>query len=158
ATGFAGYYDAGIARGWNVYLLHRHFPERAAKLPAAAIERLLAPMRENTYNTLSSALAILALVAYGAAQDPVPPPGIEAVGADNRARAIGEATGLLRRATFSAGDRSLRIVPTAGVTAWYALAQNGFDLEPGPGAQDEVLQGGRDHPDADGKRGGERAP
>jgi len=151
ATGFAGYYDAGIARGWNLYLLHRHFPERAAKLPPAAIERLLAPMRDNTYNTLSSALAMLALEAYGAAQEPVPPPGIEAVGADNRARAIGEVTGLLRRATFSAGDRSLRIVPAAGVTAWYALAQNGFDLEPGPAVQDKGLEVVREYLDADGK-------
>src|SRR5690606_642220 len=151
ATGFAGYYDAGIARGWNLYLLHRHFPERAAKLPPAAIERLLAPMRENTYNTLSSALAILALEAYGAAQDPVPPPGIEAVGADHRARAIGEATGLLRRATVSAGHRSLRLVPTAGVTAWYALAQKGFDLEPGPAVQDQGLEVVRDYLDAEGK-------
>ncbi|WP_242108645.1 alpha-2-macroglobulin family protein [Luteimonas aquatica] len=152
AFAYADYYDPGIAQGWSLYLLYKHFPEQARRLGAGAIDRLLAPMREDRYNTLSSAFTLLTLEAYAATQPQSAPPGLEAVGADNRARAIGEVAGLLRRAEFAGGDRSLRVVPAAGTTAWYALAQSGFDRKPAPAVQDKGLEVVREYVDDAGKR------
>ncbi|NZA24758.1 alpha-2-macroglobulin family protein [Luteimonas sp. SJ-92] len=150
-SGFADYHDPGIARGWAMLLLHRHFPDMARRLGPAAIEGLLAPLRENRHNTLSSALTLLALEAYGAAQAQAAPPAIEAVDAGGRARPIGEVAGLLRQATFAADDRALRVLPGDGATAWYALSQSGFDLQPGPAVQDRGLEVVRDYLDDEGR-------
>ena len=55
------YYDAGIEQAWTLYLIHRHFPRSRSQFKPVALERLLAPLRSNRYNTLSSALTVLAL-------------------------------------------------------------------------------------------------
>ena len=148
--GYADYYDPGIAQGWSIYLAQKHFPTEAAKLSPAAIERLLEPLRSDRYNTLSSALTILALEAYGASR-PQTPPRLQAVAANGRARAFGEIVGLLRRGQFTGADRALRVLPASGTTAWYALTQSGFERRPTPTVQNHGLEVIRDYLDAQGK-------
>lgn len=147
AFGFADYYDPAIAQGWSIYLLQKHFPQQAGKLAPVAIERLLEPLRSDRYNTLSSALTLLALESYGKTAATAAPPGLEAIAGNGRARAIGEVVGLLRRGEFAAGDRALRVLPTSGSNAWYALSQSGFDRKPMPAVQDQGLEVIRDHLD-----------
>ena len=149
APGFIEYYDAGIAQGWSVYLLQKHFPQQAAKLSGMAVARLLEPLRNDRYNTLSSALILLALESRGGNAGTLP--GLQAIDAAGKARAIGAASGQLRAATFSGGDRALRVLPVQGTTAWYALTQNGFDLKPPPAVQDKGIELVREYLDADGK-------
>ncbi len=58
--------DSALARNAQyVYLLARHFPERLGDLDDAAIQRLIAPISEGDFNTLSSAYTLLALGAWG---------------------------------------------------------------------------------------------
>ncbi len=149
APGFADYYDAGIAQGWSVYLLHKHFPRSAAKLSGTAIARLLEPLRNDHYNTLSSALTLLALEARGGGAAALP--GLQAIDAAGKARAIGEASGWLRAGAFNAGDGALRVLPAAKTTAWYALTQNGFDRKPGAPVQDKGVELVREYLDTAGK-------
>jgi alpha-2-macroglobulin len=150
AAGFVDYYDPGIAQGWSVYLLHKHFPDLAAKLSPVAIERLIAPLRDDRYNTLSSALTLLALEARGAGAAGALP-GLQAVDAKGRARAIGEVAGQLRRGTFAPDDRALRVQPASDRTAWYALVQNGYDRSAPPAVQDRGIEIVRDYLDDAGK-------
>jgi uncharacterized protein YfaS (alpha-2-macroglobulin family) len=149
APGFVEYYDAGIAQGWSVYLLHKHFPQLAARITGTAIARLLEPLRSDRYNTLSSALTLLALEARGGRPGTLP--GLQAIDAANKARAIGEVSGLLRAGTFNATDRALRVLPAPDTTAWYALTQNGFDRTPPPAVQDQGIELVREYLDAAGK-------
>jgi uncharacterized protein YfaS (alpha-2-macroglobulin family) len=149
APGFVEYYDAGIAQGWSVYLLHKHFPQLAARITGTAIARLLEPLRSDRYNTLSSALTLLALEARGGR--PGTMPGLQAIDAANKARAIGEVSGLLRAGTFNASDSALRVLPAQNTTAWYALTQNGFDRTPPPAVQDQGIELVREYLDAAGK-------
>ena len=146
---FHDYYDPGIAQAWTVYLLHKHFPRTAARLSGTAIARLLEPLRNDRYNTLSSALTLLALEARGGRPGTLP--GLQAIDGNGKARVIGEANGLLRAGTFTAADRAVRVLPAQGTTAWYALTQNGFDRKPGPAVQDKGLELVRDYLDAAGK-------
>ena len=148
---FEHYYDAGIEQAWTVYLLHKHFPEMGKRLSSRAIDRLLQPLRDNTYNTLSSALTLLALEAYGNTNSGTQPPTLQAYGADKRMRPIGEIEGMLRRASFAATDARLRVTPASGTTAWYSLTQSGFDLGVMPAVQDQGLEVFRDYLDDNGK-------
>lgn len=146
---FVEYYDPGIAQGWSVYLLHRHFPELASKLSGMAIARLLEPLRNERYNTLSSALTLLALEARGGKAGTLPT--LQAIDAAGKARAIGKPSGLLSSGAFAAGDQAVRVLPASGTTAWYALAQNGFDRKPQPAVQDHGIELVREYLDATGK-------
>ncbi|MCA1481116.1 hypothetical protein, partial [Bradyrhizobium sp. NBAIM08] len=98
APGFVEYYDAGIAQAWSLYLLQKHFPRQASRITGTAIARLLEPLRNDRYNTLSSALTLLALEARGGRPGTLP--GLQAIDAANKARNIGAVTGLLRAGTF----------------------------------------------------------
>ena len=150
AHGFVEYYDADIAQGWSVYLLQKHFPRLASRITGTAIARLLEPLRSDRYNTLSSALILLAMEARGGNASAALP-GLQAIDAANKARAIGEVSGQLRAGTFNAGDRALRVVPASGTTAWYALTQNGFDRKAPSAVQDQGIELVREYLDAAGK-------
>src|SRR3989454_10606322 len=54
-----------------LYLIARHFPERMGGLKAQAIDAIVTPIEHGSYNSLSSAYAIMALDAYVAAAGPV---------------------------------------------------------------------------------------
>ncbi len=146
---FHDYYDAGIAQGWSIYLLQKHFPQLSGGLTGTAIARLIEPLRNDNYNTLSSALILLALEARGGSANTLP--ALQAIDAANKARNIGQTTGLLRAGTFNAADRALRVLPAPNTTAWYALTQNGFDRKPAPAVQDKGLELVREYLDAAGK-------
>ncbi|MGH8032834.1 MAG: alpha-2-macroglobulin family protein, partial [Luteimonas sp.] len=150
-SGFAHYFDPGIEQAWTVYLLHKHFPELGKQLSNRAIDRLLQPLRNDTYNTLSSALTLLALETYGNSNAGTAPPTLQAFSADKRLRQIGTMTGVLRRARYAVSDTRLRVTPTAGSTAWYALTQTGFDRTAVPAVQDQGLEVIRDYLDDAGK-------
>ena len=47
-----------------VAILAREFPDRLKKLPATEFEKVLKPIGEGTFNTLSAAYAVLALKSY----------------------------------------------------------------------------------------------
>src|SRR6185295_16415335 len=59
------YFDPLIGDAQVLVLLVRHFPERAKALPPQALQNIAKPLTKGWYNTLSSALTILALDAYG---------------------------------------------------------------------------------------------
>src|SRR2546426_10338084 len=54
-----------------LYPIARHFPERMGGFKAQAIDAIVTPIEHGSYNSLSSAYAIMALDAYVAAAGPV---------------------------------------------------------------------------------------
>ncbi|TXK62054.1 alpha-2-macroglobulin family protein [Alkalisalibacterium limincola] len=106
---FADFNDPLIAQAWRLYLLHRHFPQQVRGLPASTVESLLDPIRETRFNTLSAALAILALEAMDPGEGSVP--GLAVESADGGRLAIGEATGRLVRAGLEPTARRLWVEP-----------------------------------------------
>lgn len=149
-SGFAYYYDAGIDTAWVVYLAHKHFPNEAKRISIQSIEHLLQPLKDNTYNTLSSALIVLALDAYTTAKESAGLPKLVAVGADKKERAIGEAFGALMRAPYLASDTSLWVTPPEATPAWYVLTQSGYDLTAPKAVQNQGIEITREYLNADG--------
>ncbi len=147
---YAHYYDGGIEQAWSVYLLNRHFRSLGA-LKASALERLLDPLRRDSYNTLSSALTVLALDAYASAQPQQPLPAIEAAGKDGKSRRIGAAAGVVARGDFNSGDLRLWVAPGGDAPVWYLLNQSGYDRGAPKAVQDQGLEVVRDYLDDAGK-------
>jgi uncharacterized protein YfaS (alpha-2-macroglobulin family) len=137
--------DAGI-----LYLIAKHFPERAKALPPAAVANLLRPVQRGWYNTLSSAQTILALDAYGA-QAGADKLMLNAVLKDGTTKPLVQQPGALVRGAFDAAATGLRIDNSADAHAWYAVTVAGYDRAP---PQTELKQGLeiiREYTDADGK-------
>ncbi|MBS0584563.1 MAG: alpha-2-macroglobulin [Proteobacteria bacterium] len=137
--------DAGI-----LYLLAKHFPERAKALPPAAVANLLRPVQRGWYNTLSSAMTTLALDAYGA-QAGADKLALDALFKDGTMKPLTQQPGALVRAAFDAAATGLRIDNGADAHAWYAVTVAGYDRAP---PQTELKQGLeiiREFTDTDGK-------
>lgn len=58
--------DSALARNAQyIYLLARHFPNRLSAIDDARLQKVIAPIGDGRFNTLSSAYAVLALGAWG---------------------------------------------------------------------------------------------
>lgn len=148
---YASFYDAGIENAWTVYLVNKHFPAMTKQLQPVALERLLDPLRHNNYNTLSSALTVLAMDAYATANRQSPLPTLQAAGKDGRRRTIGVKAGQIARGAFTAGDTQLWVAPADKALVWYLLNLSGFDRVAPKAAQSQGLEVIRDYLDSAGK-------
>ncbi len=61
---FEYYYDNLVGDAVYIYIMSKHFPARAQKLPSTALSNLVGPIQRGHYNTLSSAYTIMAIDAY----------------------------------------------------------------------------------------------
>ena len=64
AADYDDYYDDLLYRATYLYLVSKHFPDRAKKITGDQILALADPITHNRANTISSAYAIIALDAY----------------------------------------------------------------------------------------------
>jgi uncharacterized protein YfaS (alpha-2-macroglobulin family) len=116
-----------------VAILAREFPDRLKKLPATEFEKVLKPIGEGTFNTLSAAYAVLALKSYAriVAQHP-PELSIVELDKAKKEKVLVTGTKLLHRANFSRDDAALRFrTPTAlnPPGAYYQVVEAGFDRQ-----------------------------
>ena len=113
-----------------VYLLARHFPERMARLDPTAVQRLVEPVFENRFNTLSAAYTILALGEIHRTlqqQGELAPPAIVAGNADGPVD-IEVAQGAFARASLPVVvDRVDIEASESGV--YFSASQSGFNVE-----------------------------
>lgn len=127
----AQHYDASIARALSLYLLAKHFPERVRDLAPDDLLALSESVTGGQFNTLSSALLILALDAWG---NVVPPldlarAGIEEVSAAGVPRAIAPVGRIVLRAPVSADAARVRFTGPDSEPFFFQLLQSGFDRE-----------------------------
>ncbi|MCX7041360.1 MAG: alpha-2-macroglobulin family protein, partial [Gammaproteobacteria bacterium] len=145
------YYDGGIEQAWTLYLLNRHFPALARQVKPVALDKLMAPLRENSYNTLSSALTVLALDAQAGALGNPPPPTLQAAGKEGPGRQIGKLRGVVTFGNFTAADTRLWVTPASAEPVWYVLNQSGYDRQAPATTQSHGLEVIRDYLDNQGK-------
>ena len=113
-----------------VYLLARHFPERMAQLDGTAVQRLVEPLFEDRFNTLSAAYAILALGEIHRMleqQDARAPPAIVARSADGPVD-IEVAQGAFARASLPVAVDRVDIEASEG-GVYFSASQSGFDVD-----------------------------
>jgi uncharacterized protein YfaS (alpha-2-macroglobulin family) len=149
-----GYYTDPLTRDASVlYLLSKYFPDRAKALSPQVMENIAGPLARNEYNTLSSAMTVLALDAYASTNaGDLDKLAINEVHADGSIKGISTLQGnLLQSGSWSAAAAKLRFVNGSSLPAWRVTSQAGYDR----GVPDKAIKNGleivRDYTGANGK-------
>lgn len=150
---YADYTDPTIRDAQLLYLLARHFPARLKTLEPNTLQRVVTPLSQGRYNTLSSAWSILAIDAMaqqwgGEAQGKLSAAQIDTKGV---AVALKLPANLLPRAAFDAGTVKLKLNNDTALTTWYAVTQSGFDRAPPTTELKAGLEMLREYTGTDGK-------
>jgi alpha-2-macroglobulin len=150
---FAFYYGDTVRDAEVLYLLSRHFPERVRALKAQALQGLVAPLGRGEYNTLSSALLVLAFDAYASS---VPINGLDKFSGSESA-AVGKSTALdlkgklILRARYDGDSRQLHLINDTGLAGFFAVTNAGFDRSPPTGELHQGIEIQREYLDAQGQ-------
>jgi hypothetical protein len=147
---FERYYDTLFRDASVLYLIAKHFPERASSLPATSMQNLLRPIQRNWFNTLSSGQTILALDAY-ASRVGDGKLTLAQVQKDGSTKPIEAQPGLLVRGVFDAAASAVRVDNGVDLHAWYAVTQAGFDRVPPTTELKQGLEILREYTDTTGK-------
>jgi len=129
----ASYYDPLVHRSLALYLLSKHFPERAKALSPKALGGVVGEIVAGRYQTLSSALAVLALDAHATLAPPAAAAGLalEAVaGAGAQARSLDASGTLLLRTPVPPDATLVRATAPRGTALYAQLAERGYDRTP----------------------------
>jgi len=136
-----------------LYLIARHFPVRLGLVKAQAIDAIVAPVAQGSYNSLSSAYTILALDAYVAAAGPVAAGRFTVTETrnDGSQHDLPLPAGTFPRVDVSAAAQKVGYSSDAAVVAFYLLSQSGFDRTIPDKALSQGLEVLREYTDEDGK-------
>ncbi|MET3654303.1 alpha-2-macroglobulin [Dyella japonica] len=147
------YYDALTRDATTLYLLSKHFPDRAKSLSPRVMENITWPMEQGWYNTLSSSMTLLALDAYATQNNlDLDKLRVDEVHADGSVKAISAPQGnLLVAGTWGSDAKRLRFTNDSALAAWRVVSQGGYDRDQPTKAIKEKLEITRDYTDTNGK-------
>ena len=153
ASDYASYYDSLAHDAQLLYLIARHFPERAAELGQAQIDAVVAPVSRGAFNTFSSAFSIMALEAYGGVAQTADQATTRSVAelVGGAARPLTLSDGLLQSARFSPDATALRFDSSGDFGSYWQLSQSGYDRSVPAQPLSEKLEVFREYVDKDGK-------
>ena len=113
--------------------LAREFPARLKRISAGEFERIVQPIGEGQFNTLSAAYAVRALKCYShAAAQNLPELSIAEIHADKRKVPLTSGAKLLQRSNFSGEATALRFqtgARMAGPGVFFQVIEAGFDRQ-----------------------------
>ena len=140
--------DAGA-----LYLLARHFPERAKSLPESAFTAMITALTMYQNTSFSSGQLLLALDAWTSL---VETSGnvkfsVNEVVNNKPGSALPLSSGLVQRAPFAPEAGKLSILNQGEMMGFYAVEASGFDVEPPTGDLREGVEILREYTDASGK-------
>jgi alpha-2-macroglobulin len=150
---FAFYYGDTVRDAQVLYLLSRHFPERAHALRAQALQAMVAPLGRGEYNTLSSALLVLAFDAYASS---VPSNGLDKFSglesaSSGNSTALNFQGKLILRSRYGADTKQLHLINDTGLAGFFAVTNAGFDRSPPLGELHQGIEILREYLDAQGQ-------
>ncbi|KYK86525.1 hypothetical protein SA2200_06910, partial [Aggregatibacter actinomycetemcomitans serotype d str. SA2200] len=108
--------------GTVLYVLARHFPEQAEQLSDTLLSSIVKDLNDNRYNTLSSAMVLLALDAYSKQHAEQ----IANLHIQQDGQNIGGVQGAFVLANINADKAQLNFVNQSTQKAWYTISQSGY--------------------------------
>lgn len=144
---YRDYSDPLIEKSSVLYVLSRHFPKQAALLSSGLFEGIVQDLNDNRYNSLSSAMVLLALEAYGKQY----PDQLEKLHIQQEGQNIGGVQGAFVLANINADKAALNFVNQSTQRAWYAISQSGYVQQPSAEAIKNGVEIDRTYVDKDGK-------
>ena len=144
-------FDTRLGRdAQHLYLLTQHFPDRARRIESDDLQRMINPILQNRFNTLSAAYTILALNAYTRATLETDRP-LLTIAVDTAAgKQQVAAASLFARSNVNNGIADVSISGAGGTDIFYVLSQTGFDTSPPQSALSEGMEISREYLDTDG--------
>ncbi|HKD23903.1 MAG TPA: MG2 domain-containing protein [Rhizomicrobium sp.] len=126
------YYDDPLIRDATVlYLLTKHFPERAKALSPRVMENIVRPLERDEFNTLSAAMVMLALDTYASTNaNALDKLAIAEIHANGSLKPIsGVQAKMLQAGSWSQAATRLMFSDGAAIPAWYVTDQEGYDRD-----------------------------
>ncbi len=150
---FYGYYMDPLIRDSSVlYLLAKHFPDRARTLSPRAMENISRPLEHDLFNSLSAGMTLLALDAYAANNvQAVDKLGIEELHGPQSKSIASLQNKLLQTASWNSSATGLRFNNGSNLQAWSVVTQAGYDRSVPTQAIKNGLEITRDYTAAGGK-------
>jgi hypothetical protein len=146
------YLDPLIRDSSVLYLLARHFPDRARNLSPRAMENISRPLENDWINTLSAGMTLLALDAYASNNaQAVDKFGIEELHGGTSKSIATLQNKLLQSGTWSGSATGLRFDNGSALPAWSVVSQAGYDRDVPAKAIRNGLEITRDYTAAGGK-------
>jgi len=146
------YYDPLARDAQLLYLLARHFPERAAKVTPEELDAMVQPIFQGSYNTFSSAYTILAMEQYGRAAALSTDGAMAISEVDSGGKKPLKLTeGLLPIASYSGNAKSISFSSAGPFGAYWLVSQRGFDLDMPTKPITQKIEVLREYTDAAGK-------
>ena len=129
------YYDPLVIDSGKIYLISKHFADKANDIPAQALENLVIMLNKGKYTTQSSAMTILALDSYVAsintsalsANDLTISSTTVDQNKQEKLTLIADLNGLLAKGSFADNISALSFANQSQLPAWYSVLQKGFD-------------------------------
>ena len=141
------YSDPLIQDSSTLYVVARHFPEKLANIAEPVLNRITEDLNAERYNTLSSAMLLLALDAYAQQYQG----NGEQLQILLNGNAIGELQGAFRLADINDESANLTFANQSGQSAWFALSQSGYPKQAPTQNLKNGLEIDRTYTDKDGK-------
>ena len=136
-----------------LYLLARHFPEKAKKLPEGVFTSMITALSMYQNTSFSSGQLLLALDAWTSLAERSGGAGIgvNEVLNNKTSRALKLSSGLVRRALFAPEAEKLSINNKGDMMGFYVVEASGFDVEPPTDYLREGVEILREYTDESGK-------
>ncbi|MFD1805796.1 alpha-2-macroglobulin [Pasteurella oralis] len=131
---YRSYSDPLIQDSSMLYVIARHFPMHLAKVSDKVLTRIAQDLNQQRYNTLSSAMVLLALDAYTQQNQT----DITALHIQQNEQDISQSNPLFRFADLMETQMNLAFVNNSTQPAWFALTQVGYPQK----ADDKALADG----------------
>ncbi|MCL2789931.1 MAG: alpha-2-macroglobulin [Desulfobulbus sp.] len=140
--------DAGA-----LYLLARHFPERAKALPASAFTTMLTALTMHRNTSFSSGQLLLALDAWTTLAESSNSAKfhIDEILTDKAKHELALSSGVVQRAPFAPEAAKLAVRNQGNMMGFYAAESSGFDVRPPAEDLREGVEILREYTDASGK-------
>lgn len=143
------YLDPLVLDSTRLYLMVKHFPEKAADIPPQLLENMVLRFKEERYTTQSSAMSILALEHYTkqiqSTTASAQPLTVSVKKGENPPIVISSMTNATAIGQFGAGINEVLFNNSTNNPAWYVVTQSGFDSEQPKEALSRGLEISRDY-------------
>ena len=141
------YHDPLIQDASVLYIIARHFPERLATLADPVLNRITEDLNGARYNTLSSAMILLALDAYAQQHQTE----AEQLQLTLNGTIVDDLQGALRFTDVNEDKADLTFTNQSQQTAWFAVSQSGYPQQAPQTVVKNGLEIDRTYTDKDGK-------
>jgi uncharacterized protein YfaS (alpha-2-macroglobulin family) len=125
------YYDPVVHDAQLLYLISRHFQERAGSVPQAALEGIASAISGNRVSSLSAAYTLMALDAYAKTAAPKVKLGIVLNGQLEAAQL---------KVNVPAGIPNIQFTKDGSLPAYYSVSESGFDRNPPTAAVSQGIE------------------